>query len=131
MLFTDERALKNANIWGSVFLLAIIASVSLFVAARKRISHFLFSRILGHKAVMVVAFAIALLILTPVFKDVIAIDRCLDNGGSFDHVRSVCDLKQSHLSLSIFERQGFLLVAALMFALPVLLSALKLFQLRR
>jgi hypothetical protein len=130
MLFTDERALKNANIWGSVFLLALTASVSLFVAARKGLSNSSFRRILGHQAVTVVAFAIALLILTPVFKDVIAIDRCLDNGGSFDHVRSVCDLKQSHLSLSIFERQGFLLVAALMFALPVLLSASKWFRLK-
>jgi hypothetical protein len=128
MLFTGVRALKNANIWGSVFLLALIASVSFFMAARKGISHYSFRRILGHKAVTFFAFAIVLLILNPVFRDVIAIDHCLDSGGSFDHVRSVCDFKQPHASMSLFERQGFLLVAALMFALPVLLAAAKWFR---
>ncbi len=128
MLFAGERALKNANLWGSVFLLAAVTAVRLFLAARAPGSPSSPRLLVARRALRGVAFAFALWILFPVFRDVVAIDSCLDNGGSFDHVRSACDFEQSHVTLSLFERQGFLLVAALVFALPTLLAVAQWWQ---
>jgi hypothetical protein len=130
MLFTGEKALKNANLWGSVFLLSSIGSVSCFLEAKIQKPRSTLRLILGHKGIMFAAFALALLILYPVVSDLIAIDGCLDKGGSFDHVKSACDYKQTHSAMSLFERQGFLLVAALIFGLPVLIAVSKWLRLR-
>ena len=55
--------------------------------------------------------AIAFWFVLPVFVDLLAIDRCLDGGGSFDHVNSVCDSTATHPNMTTFNRQGFRLVA--------------------
>lgn len=127
MLFTGERALRNANLWGSVFLVASTASVSFFLGSQARRRSSPYSQIL-RRVFSGVTFAAALWFLFPVFRDLVAIDSCLDRGGSFNHVRSICDFNQSHVTLSVFERQGFRVVAALVFALPALLAVAKWWQ---
>jgi hypothetical protein len=130
MLFTGERALKNANIWGSVFLVAFIGSVLLFLAARGSTTHstrwFVSRQILS-----AIALLTALWFVFPIFSDLMAIDSCLDKGGSFDHIHSVCDFGQSHPSMSLFGRQGFRIVAAVVLALPAFLALTKWLQGRK
>jgi hypothetical protein len=130
MLYTGARALKNANLWGSVFLAASTASVFSFWAVR--VAGAPSPRyLLTCRALSGISFAAAVWILLPVLRDLIAIDHCLDAGGSFNYVQSVCDFKQSHTTLSLFERQGFRIVAALVFALPALLTLVKWMQRRK
>ncbi|ROZ63875.1 hypothetical protein EEB15_29265 [Ramlibacter sp. WS9] len=128
MLFTGERALKNANLWGSVFLLASAAAVRLFLPTRASGSPSSPRLVMARRVVGALVVALGLWILLPVLRDMVAIDSCLDKGGSFDHVRSTCDFEQSHVSLSLFERQGFRLVAALALAFPALLAVAQWWQ---
>lgn len=116
MLYTEERALKNANIWGSMFVIAAVAAVFSFRAARVQTESAVRFR-MARQFFSLVTLAAAIWFVFPVFSDLMAIDSCLDSGGSFDHLRSVCDLAQSHLSMSLFARQGFRLVMALVLVL--------------
>jgi hypothetical protein len=45
----------------------------------------------------------ALIVVTYVFET-IAVDRCLDSGGSFDYSRMVCDNSRNHPYVSFEER---------------------------
>ena len=125
MLFTGERALKNSNIWSSVFLVALALSVVCFAASRRSPYTPAPYR---NSARAILLSACALLSLAAgwrVASDYFAVDSCLDLGGSFDYVRSVCDLTGSHAVVSLFAWRGFFLTCALVFAVPVVLALTK------
>ncbi len=109
-LFTGPRAFSNANFWGSVWLVALVFSVLCFWQVCGGTPKFLVFPAWLKVVVGICLVVLALWFLSPVIADLLAIDRCLDNGGSFNHVESVCDLTVSHPHMSTFERQGFRLV---------------------
>ena len=123
MLFTGERALRNSNIWSSLFLVAAALATACFVSARQRRSqeraHWLVTRLVLLCASLLVSVSAA----WRVVSDYIAVDSCLDLGGSFNYVRSVCDFSASHPSVSAFAWRGFFIACSLVFACPVVLAA--------
>ena len=123
MLFTGERALKNSNIWSSVFLVAVALATMCFASSRHKRS----SRAPYLAAARVVLLGVCLFLSAAaawrVASDYMALDACLDLGGSFDYVRSVCDLTDSHAVVSLFAWRGFFLTSALVFAVPVVIAA--------
>lgn len=113
-LFVGARALLNANLWGSVFLVGLAASMACFVNAshiKKPVSSWLWPA----TGLVLVVFAVWFVL--PVIRDLLAIDSCLDRGGSFDHVLSACDFSTNHPSISTFNRQGFRLTVFVVFSL--------------
>ena len=61
--------------------------------------------------------SIAALATWQVLAHILAVDRCLDDGGSFDYVLGQCDIKHSHEVFSIWSTHGFLMVVAFVTAL--------------
>ncbi len=120
MLFTGERALKNSNIWSSVFLVALALATVCFASSRRQRS----GRATHVRAVLL---AVCLLFSAAaawrVAGDYLALDSCLDLGGSFDYVRSVCNSAGSHAVVSLFAWRGFFITSAFVFAVPVVLAA--------
>ncbi|WP_349280901.1 hypothetical protein [Polaromonas hydrogenivorans] len=112
-LFTGERALFNGNLWASLSLLFGVCAIHLFSAARpstcrgsQRVTKFL----------ALFWAAISLAAAWQVVAHLLAVDRCLDQGASFDYVRGECDLANPHNVISLGKTHGFLLVAALLAA---------------
>jgi hypothetical protein len=60
--------------------------------------------------------AIAVWATWQVLAHILAVDRCLDGGASFDHVLGQCDIKHSHEVMSIWKTHGFLVVVAIITA---------------
>lgn len=122
MLFTGERALKNSNIWSSMSLVAAALATMCFAAIRHKRA--------GRSAYLAVARVVLLgvcLFISAgaawrVASDYMALESCLDLGGSFDYVRSVCSLAEPHAVVSLFAWRGFFLTSALVFAVPVVLA---------
>jgi len=103
-LFTGARALSNFNFWASVWFLAY----GTFVAALSRpwrLVHRLSNYWLVAAAVSL--FFGCLWLVLPLADEFVAIDSCLDSGGSFDYVRSVCDHSRSHPYIGLGWRSGF------------------------
>jgi len=119
-LFVGAKASKNANLWGSISLVAFLGSLICFrFTTKRRIVRSSMRRIVGAVAVI-----FALTLAWPVAAEFMAVDACLDRGGSYNYIRSACDLQQNHQHLPLFERQGFRIVGGLSFtALGVLLIA--------
>jgi hypothetical protein len=109
MLFTGARALLNANVWGSVWLLAVAGAASAFALAWRRYRGPLPSRrpwilrIVGIGCLLAATWLSWCLI-----SEAVAIDACHDHGGSFDYIHDSCDYSTPHPSLSFFGRSGFL-----------------------
>jgi hypothetical protein len=102
-LFVDARALRNANLWGSVSLVAFLGSLVCLWLAKRRV--WVSSRVrLGVGGIAAVS---AVALLSPLAAEFFAVDACLDGGGSFDYVRSVCDRVANHSYVPVFARQGF------------------------
>ncbi|MBA4327156.1 MAG: hypothetical protein C0428_02915 [Polaromonas sp.] len=122
MLFTGERALKNSNIWSSVFLVAVALATMCFASSRHKRS----SRAPYLAVARVVLLGVCLFLSAAaawrVASDYVALDSCLDLGGSFDYVRSVCDLTDSHAVVSLFAWRGFFLTSTFVFAVPVVIA---------
>jgi hypothetical protein len=77
----------------------------LLVAKATRVQLGLFARKLaGFSSLALVVWA-----LWPVVRHTLAVDRCLDQGGSFNYVQSVCDGTANHPVLSLAATHGFLL----------------------
>jgi hypothetical protein len=125
MLSTGERALKNSNIWSSVFLVALALSAVCFAASRRVRSSPTLDR--GPVSVGLLGGCLFLSAAAAwrVASDYLEVDSCLDRGGSFDYVRSVCDHTGSHAFVSLFAWRGFFLTSALLFAVPVVLALLR------
>ncbi|MCW5574809.1 MAG: hypothetical protein KIT13_01825 [Burkholderiales bacterium] len=113
-LLRGVHALRNANLWGSLSLISLLLAVICFRQGQG--SHLPESR---RAALPVIWGTVALLaaawLLWPVLSDIFAADICVDVGGSFDYVLSVCDMQQSQPYVSILDRQGFRLVGAFVF----------------
>jgi len=103
-LFTGERMLRNVNLWGSLFLVGV-SVFSFLVAKATRVRFGLTAR----KIAGVLSVAVAVWALWPVVRHELAVDRCLDNGGSFNYLQGVCDASASHPALSLAVTHGFLL----------------------
>jgi hypothetical protein len=114
MLFAGERALKNANLWGSAFLIGVVVSSVCFYNANSRQTTIPTKFQPIHWLLVCSATVTVIWLVVPVFNDLWAIDSCLDAGGSFDHVYSLCDFSQSHKQMSVVTRQGFRIVASAM-----------------
>ena len=122
MLFTGERALKNSNIWSSVFLLAVALATMCFASSRHKRSSAPYLAV-ARVVLLGVCLFLSAAAAWRVASDYMALDSCLDLGGSFDYVRSVCDLTGSHAVVSLFAWRGFFLTSALVFAVPVFIAA--------
>ncbi len=125
MLFTGERALKNSNIWSSVFLVCIAVSAFCFGASRPKPAVRPAYWAVLRAFLLSICSLLSVAAAWRVASDYMTLDACLDIGGSFNYVRSACDLTGSHPSVSLFAWRGFFLTASIVFALPVLLAAVR------
>lgn len=125
MLFNGERALRNSNIWGSVFLIALALSMLCFAASRSPQTARAPYRDHIRGVLLLVCLVLSASAGWRVVSDFLEVDACLDRGGSFDYVRSVCDQTGTHASVSLFAWRGFFLTCALVFGVPVVLASLK------
>jgi hypothetical protein len=115
MLFTGVRAMLNANLWGSVWIVALVSAVVAFALAWR-----------GYRGSLPMAppwvfrvSGIASLFLSAwlcwhFIAEASALDACLDHGGSFDYVAGSCDHETTHPSVSFFGRHGFRVVAVVL-----------------
>lgn len=114
-LFVGVKALRNGNLWGSLSLVSLVLAVFCFVRARQ--TPLLSSRLARPLRVVwgYAALLIAVWLLWPLASEILAADRCLDSGGSFDYVRSLCDMGATHPYVPLLDRQGFRIVGAIVF----------------
>ena len=113
-LFVGMKALRNANLWGSIALVtAILAAVSFWGAWRPiRLP----SRVaLGVSGIVLVALGVIL--IWPLLAEFVAVDRCLDAGGSYDYLSSTCGFAENHPYSPVLDRQGFRIVGSAVFLL--------------
>lgn len=119
-LFTGERALRNVNLWGSLFLVALSASIFL-IAKAVRVRFGLVARMVAG----VCSTAVAVWALWVVAGRELAVDRCLDKGGSFNYVHAVCDTSATHPAshpvLSLAATHGFVLTLGVLACLAAAL----------
>ena len=108
-LFVGARALRNANLWGSVSLVAFLGSLVCFWFAKRHIGVSSRARL----AVAGIAVVSAVALLWPLATEFMAVDACIDGGGSFDYTRSICDREQNHSYVPLYERQGFRIAGSL------------------
>lgn len=118
-LFTGGRALYNGNWWGSLSLVFAFVAVHLFAANGRGMSRF-------HRRtkIFIAVFwaVIAAWAMWQVLAHILAVDRCLDHGASFDYVLGQCDSKYAHAVFSPWKTHGFLIVAAVVTALQSALA---------
>ena len=67
---------------------------------------------MARTGVAIAALVIAVAVAWPFTAELVAVDRCLDAGGSFDYKTGQCDFKVSHASIGIWERHGVALLVA-------------------
>lgn len=103
-LFTGDRALRNVNLWGSLFLVSLSVSVFLLAKAAQVQLGFVARKLAG-----VMSVAVAVWALWVLAAHELAIDDCLDGGGSFNYVHGVCDASANHPALSLAVTHGFVL----------------------
>ena len=108
-LFVGARALRNANFWGSISLVAFLGSRICFWRGATKVWGRSSPRIFVGTAAAILAAAL----VWPLASEFMAVDACLDSGGSYDYVLSTCDLQRDHPHLQLFERQGFRVVGSL------------------
>jgi hypothetical protein len=113
-LFTGGRALYNGNLWGSLSLLFVFCAAHLFAANGRGMSQL---RSGTAKLIAILWAAIAAWATWQVLAHILAVDRCLDDGASFDYVLGQCDMKYSHEVISLWKTHGFLMVVAIVTAL--------------
>lgn len=104
VLFTGERALRNVNFWGSIMIVCLSTSFFLFAKAVRIHLGTVVRKLAGF-----VSAAIAIWAFWVLAAHALAIDRCLDGGGGFNHVQGVCDVSANHPYLSLAVTHGFLL----------------------
>ncbi|MDO8458137.1 MAG: hypothetical protein Q7T07_14645 [Burkholderiaceae bacterium] len=113
-LSTGGRAPYNGNLWGSLSLVFAFCAAHLFAANGRGMSQF---RPGTAKFIAILWAAIAAWATWQVLAHILAVDRCLDDGASFDYVLGQCDIKYSHEAFSIWKTHGFLIVVAVVTAL--------------
>ena len=55
---------------------------------------------------------LAVVLIWPAVSEFLAVDRCLDAGGSFNYLLGSCDLAANHPYLGVWERHGLSLGGA-------------------
>ena len=113
-LLTGGRALYNGNLLGSFSLVFAFCAAHLFAANVRGMSQF---RPGIAKFIVILWAAIAAWATWQVLEHILAVDRCLDDGASYDYVLGQCDIKYSHEVISIWKTHGFLMVVAINTAL--------------
>jgi hypothetical protein len=118
-LFVGARALRNGNFWGSIALVTFISAIACFWMAggHNRIPSCAFRRLTGG-----LLLALAWIVIWPLLAQFVAIDGCLDAGGSYDYINSVCDFTENHEYFPVFDRQGFRIVGFLVFSVLGILA---------
>jgi hypothetical protein len=113
-LYSGERALSNGNLWASLSLVCGFGAVHLFWAARPATNP-----VSSRAAQFLTVFWAAVFLAAgwQVVSHLLAVDRCIDQGASFDYVRGKCDLESSHSVISLVKTHGFLLVVAVLAAM--------------
>jgi hypothetical protein len=110
MLFQGLRALRNANLWGSLSLAAFMAAILMLARALQ------FSLPRGSALLGVLLLSVAAYALAPILGELRVVDACLDGGGSFDYLASKCSSVVTHPHIPFLQRRGFQLVAGALFA---------------
>ena len=126
-LFQGERALRNVNLWSSGALVAVV--LACLAAPRRRVtsaSASIFQRTAPWIYFGLVAFA-----LWPAVGHLLAVDKCLDRGGSYNYVVGACSFESNSPFMQLHHSHGFLLVAAGLFLLLGLGSSFKLAAIKR
>jgi hypothetical protein len=123
-LYQGARALWNVNQWSVLVLVGLITSAlavwpgMVFGNARAGLPRSTAFWLLT-----------ATLALWPLVKAFVAIDACLDAGGSYDSVRAQCSMKTSHPFIPLHQTHGFFIfttvIAALLAALSFLSSRVR------
>lgn len=113
-LYSGERALSNGNLWASLSLVFGFGAVHLFCAARPATNP-----VSSRAAQFFTVFWAAVFVAAgwQVVSHLFAVDRCIDQGASFEYVRGKCDLENSHKVISLLKTHGFLLMVALLSAM--------------
>jgi hypothetical protein len=112
-LFTGERLLVNFSLWSSLLIIFIFATAHLFLMA-KRVALRDAKQATGF-AVIFWLIAVALSIY-PLMSHLIAVEICLDKGGSFNYIQGWCDEKNSHSSIAVWKSHGvFITLTAVTF----------------
>jgi len=120
-LFQGERALWNVNLWSSGALVALVLACLLALP-----SGALPERSIISLAAPWVLFGLAAVAAWLVASHLLAVDQCLDRGGSFNYLSATCSNGSSLPFLPIYRTHGFPLVAAGVFFLLGLRSLAKL-----
>lgn len=108
-----ERQLWNANYWLSLALLAATGA-ALLLARSPAPDRFVL------RAMPWVHAGLAGFFAWQVLQHLLAVDRCLDLGGSFDSLKAVCDMGSTHAFIPLLRSHGFPLLAATVFTLLAL-----------
>jgi hypothetical protein len=113
-LFTGGRALYNGNLWGSLTLVFAFCAAHMFAVNGRGMSQFRPGTV---KIIAILWASIAAWATWQVLAHTLAVDRCLDDGASFDYVLGQCDINCSQEVFSIWKTHGFLIVVAVVTAL--------------
>jgi len=118
-LYQGSRALWNVNLWSTLVLVGLVTAALVvwpgIVFGKARAG---FPR---STAFWLLAAALA---AWPLAKEFVAIDACLDAGGSYDSVHAQCSMSTSHPLIPLHRTHGFFIVAAAVAALFAALSFL-------
>jgi hypothetical protein len=125
-LYQGERALWNVNLWAS---LALVAGVMAWQVAPKAA---LTSRMSTWRRVIPwLQAGLALYFAWQVLRHLVAVDACLDHGGSFDYLAGVCNMQESMPYVPLHRTHGFPIVATLVLGLLAVRRYLHLRNARR
>jgi hypothetical protein len=107
-----QRAIWNINLWLSGWLLAtvlawLVAPIHLRQSQRSSIAK---------RLVPWAHFAIATVAAWSIFSHILAVDACLDRGGSYNYLVSSCSLVETSSFMPLYQSHGFPIVASVVFA---------------
>lgn len=113
-LFVGSEAIQEANFRGAVALVTFVIAGACFWAATG------FKRMPPRPA-LILAGSLMLVLATAMIwylpAEHLAVDSCLDYGGSYDYIVGACDLIESHPYLPILHRHGFRIAGFAVFLL--------------
>jgi hypothetical protein len=115
-LYQGSQALWNVNVWSSLVLLALITAALVIWPAIV-----LIKPKKGLPRGTAFWLLIAVFAAWPLAKELLAIDACLDVGGSYDSVRAQCSMLVSYPYTPLYRTRGFFIFAS---AIAALLAAL-------
>jgi len=108
-----KRVIWNINLWLSGWLLAtvfawLVAPIHLRPSQRGSIAR---------RVVPWAHFAIATAAAWSILRHLLAVDACLDRGGSYNYLVSSCSLVETSSFMPLYQSHGFPIVASIVFGL--------------